>query len=407
MQRISAFATAAALASQAIGAPAPQLVPQVFGGQNGFSIPQVQGPMKFLSGPLEMQKTYQKYNVAVPANVASAASAAAAAQQSGSVAANPESYDSSYLCPVSVGGQTLNLDFDTGSSDLWVFSTELPSSESSGHALYNPSSSSTSKLDSGETWDISYGDGSGASGNVYYDTVVVGGVTATSQAVEAAESVSSEFTSDTANDGLLGLAFPVLNTCSPNRCSTFFETVQSSLPAALFTADLKYHAAGSYDFGFINSAKYTGSITYTPVTQAEYWEFTPSNTFYVGSTKYSATVGASIADTGTTLLYLPATVVKDYYSKVSGATNSASAGGYIFPCSATLPSFSAVIGGTKFTVPGTYINYAPYSSTQCFGGIQSSAGIGFNIFGDIFLKSQVSFRFASHHVMSWNANMFT
>jgi aspergillopepsin I len=27
-------------------------------------------------------------------------------------------YDSEYLCPVTVGSQTLNLDFDTGSSDL-------------------------------------------------------------------------------------------------------------------------------------------------------------------------------------------------------------------------------------------------------------------------------------------------
>jgi hypothetical protein len=27
-------------------------------------------------------------------------------------------YDSEYLCPVTVGGQMLNLDFDTGSSDL-------------------------------------------------------------------------------------------------------------------------------------------------------------------------------------------------------------------------------------------------------------------------------------------------
>ena len=36
------------------------------------------------------------------------------------------------------------------------------------------------------------------------------------------------------------------------------------------------------------------------------------------------------------------------------------------------------------------MNYAPISqgSGTCFGGIQSDSGIGFSIFGDVFLKSQ-------------------
>lgn len=66
-----------------------------------------------------MMKTYQKYAAAgavAPEDVKTAA--ATAASQQGSVAANPQAYDEAYLCPVSVGGQTLNLDFDTGSSDL-------------------------------------------------------------------------------------------------------------------------------------------------------------------------------------------------------------------------------------------------------------------------------------------------
>ena len=41
-------------------------------------------------------------------------------------------------------------------------------------------------------------------------------------------------------------------------------------------------------------------------------------------------------------------------------------------------------------VPGDYVNYAPVSdgSATCFGGVQSDEGVGFSIFGDVFLKSQ-------------------
>lgn len=94
----------------------------------------------------------------------------------------------------------------------WVFSSETPSSESAGHTVYNPSRSSTAQELTGATWNITYGDGSSSSGNVYTDTVTVGGITVTNQAVELAEQVSSQFQQDTDSDGLLGLAFSSINT---------------------------------------------------------------------------------------------------------------------------------------------------------------------------------------------------
>jgi hypothetical protein len=67
--------------------------------------------------------------------------------------------------------------------------------------------------------------------------------------------------------------------------------------------------------------------------------------------------------------------------------NYAQAGGWIFPCTATLPSFSFVVSGTPIVIPGKYINYAALDSYWCYGGIQGNGGIGQVIFGDVALKS--------------------
>lgn len=114
--------------------------------------------------------------------------------------------------------------------------------------MYNPRNSGTKLPD---TWAITYGDQSGASGVVYADKVQVGAVTATKQAVEAATSVSSTFAQNTADDGLLGLAFSSINQVKPNQQTTFFDTVKSTLAKGLFTVDLKKGAPGSYTFGYV------------------------------------------------------------------------------------------------------------------------------------------------------------
>jgi len=271
----------------------------------------------------------------------------------------------------------------------WVFSSELPANEQNGHNIYNPAGSSTAAVANGETWSISYGDGSSASGNVYTDTVSVGGTVVTGQAVELAANISSSFAQDQ-SDGLLGLAFSSINTVTPDQQKTFFANAEAGLDAPLFAVDLKKGAPGSYDFGFIDSSKYTGDITYTNVDNSQgFWGFTASG-YTVGSGAAVSENIPAIADTGTSLLLVPDDVVSAYYAQVGGATNDQSAGGYTIPCDATLPDVSFNIGGYNAVVPGSYINYAPLQagSSTCFGGIQSNSGIGQSIFGDVFLKAQ-------------------
>ncbi len=78
-----------------------------------FTIHQNVPKTSYKSGAQALASVYGKYGVPVPKDVAQAA-----ANDDGTVTATPQQYDSEYLCPVTVGGQTLNLDFDTGSSDL-------------------------------------------------------------------------------------------------------------------------------------------------------------------------------------------------------------------------------------------------------------------------------------------------
>ncbi|KAJ5820543.1 Penicillopepsin-2 [Penicillium riverlandense] len=267
-----------------------------------------------------------KHGAKIPDNVL-------AASENGTVVATPSASEEEYDCPVTVGNTVMNLDFDT---------------EQAGHSIYDPSSATPL---SGYTWNISYSDGSSASGNVFQDTVTVGGVQATSQAVQAAEKVSQQFVSDTKHDGLLGLAFSSINTVTPQQQLTFFDTVKSQLSKPLFAACLKHNQPGVYDFGFIDQTKFTGSLAYTPVNSSQ--------------------------DTGTTLLLLDNSVVSAYYQQITGAQNDPQSGGIS-------------VGSYQAVVFGSLINYAPVfsGSTTCFGGIQSNNGISYSIFGDIFLKSQ-------------------
>ncbi|KAI2464022.1 secreted aspartic proteinase precursor [Annulohypoxylon bovei var. microspora] len=379
------LAVAAAVVGLATATPTPPTTKV-----GTFSVPQVNNTNFKAHGPAQMARTYLKYGAKVPEGLAkTVADFKLARRSSGSVKTTPEQYDTEYLTPVSIGtpAQKLNLDFDSGSSDLWVFSTLLSSSSVSGQTQYAPSKSTSAKKVSGATWQISYGDGSSSSGTVYTDTVTVGGVTYKSQAVEAASKVSSEFQSDTNNDGLLGLAFSSINTVEPKAQKTFFDNIASSLDTAAWTADLKYHTAGTYDFGVIDDSKYTGAITYTDVDNSQgFWSFS-STGYGIGTGAFKSTSFDGIADTGTTLALLPDSIVTAYYKKVTGSKLDSTQGGYTFPCSTTPPDFVFGVEGAKFTIPGEFINYAPVDDTTCFGGIQSDDGIGFSIFGDVALKA--------------------
>ncbi|MCJ1239627.1 hypothetical protein MMC14_007625 [Varicellaria rhodocarpa] len=327
--------------------------------------------------------------------------------QVGEVTAEDQQNDSEYLCPVTIGtpGQKFMLDFDTGSADLWVFSTELPKSDTTGssHTIYNPNSSSTYKATKGSSWKISYGDGSAASGTVGTDNVDIGGLTIKNQSVELAKTLSTEFAQG-AGDGLLGLAFSSINTVTPTPAHTPVENMvsQDDIKSAVFTANLGSWRDASdpdkgvsfYTFGYIDQDVLTAAnVTepyYTPVDSSQgFWMFN-STSATVNGKSIARTGNTAIADTGTTLALIDDATCKAIYAAIPGSTFDSTQQGYIFPSSVTadqLPVVTVAVGDQQFTINKEDLAFADAGNGNVYGGIQSRGDMTFDILGDTFLKS--------------------
>ena len=100
------------LAVAAQAAPAANVV-----GSQQFSVPAVHNPNYVRNGTAALLKAYAKHNLTPTREMSAAFLSALQKRQDGTVPADP-SDGVEYLIPVTVGGEKLNLDLDTGSADL-------------------------------------------------------------------------------------------------------------------------------------------------------------------------------------------------------------------------------------------------------------------------------------------------
>ncbi|KAJ7742596.1 acid protease [Mycena metata] len=301
-----------------------------------------------------------------------------------------EEDDEEWAGTISVGtpAQKFVIDFDTGSSDLWLPSSSCTSSTCSSKNTYKASSSSTSVKKSG-SFSIEYGDGSTVSGPVYTETVTVAKITAKKQYFSPVTTLSSSFKDDPA-DGILGLAFPSLSNLNENP---FFTTANAagSTDANQFGFYLASSKSELY-LGGTNSDLYSGDIEFNSIDSSSgFWQTTGAKA-KVGS-KSVVTGLQAIIDSGTTLAYGPPASVKKLFAAVSGSKVYDSTNGYYsYPCDSP-PEISFNWGGKDWTISADNLNLGTTESgsSDCVASLAAQdLGLGTDVWllGDAFMKNQ-------------------
>lgn len=301
----------------------------------------------------------------------------------------------------------MRLHVDTGSSDLWV---NTPSSNlctqgtnPCGYAgAYSANGSSTYEY-VGDWFNISYVDGSGASGDYVSDTITIG----------AAKLDRLQFGIgyiSTSTQGILGIGYPS-NEVQVGRAG---KSPYENLPAALSSAghvsrnayslwlnDLDANR-GSILFGGVDAEQYSGALQTLPIQASRgfYGEFliTLTSLGLGGQTIADDQALAVLLDSGSSLTYLPNDMVESIYEQVQ-AQYDPSAGAAYVPCSlgrstATLdftftsPTISVEMNELVLGLVASGGGRPTFQNGEaaCLFGI-APAGAGTNVLGDTFLRS--------------------
>ncbi|KAI9052043.1 hypothetical protein LZ554_004297 [Drepanopeziza brunnea f. sp. 'monogermtubi'] len=325
-----------------------------------------------------------------------------------------------YFANVSVGtpGQQLQLQIDTGSSDVWVPAAEASlcrdvREEACPNGEFDPQKSSTFLVVGQNEFNISYVDGSGAAGDYFQDTLEIGGGTLSQFQMGVALDT-------TIGTGIMGIGYNI----SEANTDTGNGTIYPNLPRAMVNQGMINSAAyslwlndlqsstGSILFGGVDTAKYTGdliSIDVYPTSRNQ-----RVSSFIVAFTSLSATSSsgtdqltpsdyavAAILDSGTTITLLPDDLAAIVFEEL-GATVSQQLGAIVVPCdlannNGTLNYGFGGAGGPTIKVsvsdlvlPLTLTNgrTPKYTNgqTACQLGIQAAGNLPV-LFGDTFLRS--------------------
>ncbi|KAL4810260.1 aspartic peptidase domain-containing protein [Aspergillus unguis] len=288
--------------------------------------------------------------------------------------------------------QTFKVVLDTGSSNLWVPSSECTSIACFLHSKFDSSSSSTYKKN-GSDFAIQYGSGS-LSGFVSKDNLQIGDLKVKGQDFAEATSEPGLAFAFGRFDGILGLGF---DTISVNKIvPPFYNMIEQGLldePVfAFYLGDANKEGDSSVaTFGGIDKDHYEGELLKIPLRRKAYWEV-DLDAIALGDEVSELENTGVILDTGTSLIALPSTYAEMINSAI-GAQKGFT-GQYSVDCAKrdSLPDLTFTLAGHNFTIgPFDYTLEVSGSCISAFMGMDFPEPVGpLAILGDAFLRRYYS-----------------
>lgn len=320
---------------------------------------------------------------------------------------------------VTFGNQTFLVSLDTGSSDTWLIGTDFQCQDAAGQnivekgcgygATYIPNNSYKTIPDL--YLNVTYGDGTFASGVFGNDTLTLAGVQVTNQAIGVAN--RSYWNGDGFASGLMGLGYPSetsafrdgkQSTYSSIINTIFFERnlTQPVFSMALARNSEPYGFGGYFALGGLPNltdpvVNASGKLITVPMQQTNFSSPKLTYEFYVIHTDgftYGAKSGFGalfFVDSGSPVNYAPPHEAAEINSLFDPPSFPSDIDGqYYVPCNATAPRVGVHIGGQTFYMqPQDLIQNAGFENNTCLSGYQSSSTIEGPqyVLGDVFMRN--------------------
>lgn len=286
--------------------------------------------------------------------------------------------------PIGIGtpAQTFQIDFDTGSSNLWVPNPDCIGCGKCKRYTHDDSSTYES-IRKFPPFFLAYGSGV-AIGYIAADVVTVGNASIGALTVSKQEFGDMYLMHGELGCGIFGLGFDKLDEGIPpwidniQKVDPSFEAVFS-----FFIPESTTHTTGELVIGGIDTTRFTGKLVNSPIvhsTDIGYW-ITNFESIAVGS-KVTTSQQACILDSGTTVMLMGSETVDELKAQLGANAGNCQA------IASSGPALNFKVAGATFSVPGSAYQFL-VASDDCSGIVAEPidvAGVDMYLLGDTFIR---------------------